>query len=110
VPTAYIWACRVGAAGAMEIIHPRIVPKMCFYTSERWRTGSGKMDGFAHGGNMGAAELSQQDLGVSRAVAEGNEGAAPVRRLSLIKNTIRARATASRILEERALSSWQRVG
>jgi hypothetical protein len=30
------------------------------------------MDGFAHGGNMGAAELSQQDLGVSRAVAEGN--------------------------------------
>ena len=45
---------------------------MCFYTSERWRTGSGKMDGFAHGGNMGAAELSQQDLGVSRAVAEGN--------------------------------------
>ena len=54
MPTAYIWACRVGAAGAMEIIHPRIVPKMCFYTSERWRTGSGKMDGFAHGGNMGA--------------------------------------------------------
>ena len=68
------------------------------------------MDGFAHGGNMGAAELSQQDLGVSRAVAEGNEGAAPVRGLSLIKNTIRARATASRILEERAWSSWQRVG
>ena len=68
------------------------------------------MDGFAHGGNMGAAELSQQDLGVSRAVAEGNEGAAPLRGLSLIKNTIRARATASRILEERALSSWQRVG
>ena len=59
---------------------------------------------------MGAAELSQQDLGVSRAVTEGNEGAAPVRGLSLIKNTIRARATASRILEERALSSWQRVG
>ena len=30
--------------------------------------------------------------------------------VSLIKNTIRARATASRILEERAWSSWQRVG